>query len=373
MKKTMSLLFLVTCLIALLTGCKTTGQVEHFVYSVSIDGVDVPGEFTGALVKDIPNGDGEFHAQLENGATLTIAGPWENGHYTTPVLVSDYAFSIEYEGKTLLGSYDGSIVDWKPDGDGTFSYSEDDEFFTYSGAWSSGVFSGNGHISSNFFTVHFSDVDRVGIVDGDTIDGFISGFGTFTATNSEGNTYTYTGEWENSLFNGQGTRVVEGLITEIGTFSQGNFTPTVYEYYQSMGTYNGASYTITNNATEFLIKYPGVFSDHNIPSSVSYEKNFNYSDFSKNPSPYGSKLVVIKATIINIFEGEDYGVDHAMFVAYDSNRHYYYGYMYGLAPGIYDGTNVTFTALPLSYFSYENIVGGKTNAMACAVVNIKKR
>ena len=98
-----------------------------------------------------------------------------------------------------------------------------------------------------------------------------------------------------------------------------------------------------------------------------------FLDFAKNPRPYGDKLIKVDLTIVQIFEYEEYGREITSFVASDANFHYYRGYMFGYSTGIYEGTNITMVALPISYFEYQNLIGGQTYAIAWVAITIEKR
>lgn len=115
-------------------------------------------------------------------------------------------------------------------------------------------------------------------------DGKPDGIGTFTAKNSEGTKYTYTGEWKNGLWNGKGALyyLSKDYCDQIGTFKEGEFTPTVSEWFVSCGTHSKESFELSDKTIKYLDKNANLFKKKQSGDLISKTKRISISDFSYN-------------------------------------------------------------------------------------------
>ena len=331
------------------------------------------GIYEGETLNGIPGGTGTFTASDD--AAFVYSGQWEDGAFSGDGELECNIFSLDYEGNTLTGEFKGSVKDGVPNGYGDFTANNDSIFLVYFGNWENGSFRGTGTLDTNLYTVHFTDgINRMGHYSGDAVDGIAEGNGAFTATNDNGVSYTYVGEWKNGLYNGYGdVRWNDGdSAAQVGTFTDGEFTPTPAEYFVARGTYPDEPYGITNNAYEFLKTYPDIFLTNTVTDpAIQYEYGFQYNAFAKNPDLYGSKLVTVYSLrVVQIFESEYWGAKHTFLIAEDGMKNVYYINMYGHCPNVYENSYITATVLPLDYFTYPNVSGTKIWAIACAGVRI---
>ena len=80
-------------------------------------------------------------------------------------------------GRQIEGIYSGDINNSAITGSGQFT--SNDKAFIYEGGFEDGMLKGAGKLKDNAYLVNFSEVDRVGQYEGDTIDGLADGQGTF--------------------------------------------------------------------------------------------------------------------------------------------------------------------------------------------------
>ena len=211
--------------------------------------------------------------------------------------ISNKEWKITYDGVEYTGKYTGEVKGGIPHGEGTFSFNKDDVNFLYEGSWEDGNMSGNGHLDTNNYTMHFSEVDRTGDYSGATINGSPEGQGVFSAINDEGKEYTYTGEFRNGLFNGQGSRIMkdEDRMKLIGNFSEGNFCPSIIEGLNSLGSASPKFSIQSGSETEKIIldnlQYilGNGFDQNEVTSKIN--GNLSYAEYIKRPDDYIGQFV----------------------------------------------------------------------------------
>ena len=291
--------------------------------------------------------------------------------------ISDFQYKLIYDGEEYEGLYSGVLLNNLPNGNGSFIYENKGDYFEYSGGWQEGCLSGEGSIESNCFTIHFSYVDREGEFSGDVIDGIPNGKGTFTANNSDNVSYTYKGYWVDGLFEGKGHLEYDADDYWVldGDFADGEFTPSIADFYFATSTKRDGSFYISENEYDFINSHESMFKGKMEEIDDAFiDTSFKYEEFSKNPSKY--ELSVIKMCglkVSQIFEYETYGYNFVFVIAYDSKYHFYYINMIGAAPNIVEGSRIQLITMPVDYFSYPNVAGSRTWAIACIGMIINKQ
>ena len=292
----------------------------------------------------------------------------------SPSQTENMSYDLTYQDVAYSGTYTGELQKKLPNGEGTFTFDDGTNVFKYTGQWDQGQMSGNGQLTSSQFLIKFSKVDRRGYFEGDTINGVPNGTGTFTATNESGVEYSYTGDFKDGTFNGQGTRRLktDPSYSEIGTFVDGAFTPTTKELFSQLS--QDPSFSINTLPLAFLDAHADIFTSHAIEGLDSFvDSEFQVSAYTKSPDKYGDKL--IKQTslyIAQIQEFPKYNYDEfTLILAEDPNLNYYFINYIG-SVDVYEGDLISAYLLPLDYFTYENVSGGQTWAIACAAAFISK-
>lgn len=290
--------------------------------------------------------------------------------------VSNMDYVVDFCGKQYEGAFSGTIIEGIPEGNGTFICSSSAASLEYTGTWINGKIQ-NGEISVSDYAVLFNDgTNREGVYVGSVVGGAVNGYGSFSAVNDEGISYSYNGEWKNGVYDGYGTVKFdsEDYYELKGTFVNGDFRPTPLEYFETEGTLPSRPFTITDSAKDFLANNGNIFLSHRALGAVAvFEENFRYEAFAKNSSKYGDKLIQVDGLYVaQIYENNYWGSDRTMCIAQDENYNVYYLFLIGTADDVYEGDYISTTALPLSYFSYPNLAGTDILAIACAAVNITK-
>lgn len=371
--KKLILLLLTMCVVLCLVGCDNTKEVVDMDYSIVFGDKTLPGSYTGTITNKVPNGEGILRCLVED-CEIVYSGCWEAGEFTGEIDAEHFPFTLEWEGKEYSGIYSGTVKNALPDGTGIFDYEDGIDFIKYSGGWACGKMSGNGELETNLYAVHFTDgVNRVGEYIGETFDGLAEGKGIINLENDDKIKYSYEGQWKNGLFDGYGTVVFdnENDPKDVGTFINGEFQPTPFEYFYSEGTRACEPYNITSNAKNFLTTYPDIFTINSTDGyEIEFENNFQYNQYAKNPFKYGEKLIKVRLSVVQIREGNYWGADHTYLIGEDSARNVYTVNMYGFLENVVKGSSVNLTALPLAYYTYPNVAGVKIWAIACAGVSI---
>lgn len=362
--KKFTVMFLALLLCVYLCGCGGPQEVSSVDCTVTILGHTFNGQYTGTIENKVPNGQGSFYFS-DSKYNISYTGQWENG------LPSG-------EGKLESSGLVTEIGNSAPRSDMPPYYAtaaHKTPYLDYTGEWTEGNISGQGTIRTNLYTIKFSDdTIRTGEYMGEMSNALAEGTGTYTTKNDDGICYTYSGEWKNGIYNGYGEKKWDSddYYANIGTFVDGDFTPTPLDFFISRGTYPDRTYTISDNAKKFLTTHPEMFLTNTITDdSIEYEEKFKYNAFGKNPENYGSKLLKLSSLrVIQIFENESWGNNITRIIASDSSYNIYYIYMYGTLEGVYENSRIKITVLPLDYFTYPNVGGTSTWAIACAGVKL---
>jgi len=356
-------------------GSVTDGKVSNMPITITICDGDYTGAFNGSVKDGKLNGSGVFEESAEENA-VEYDGEFSNGSISGSGKVSNLPYNLTLEDNEYDGIYNGDTNEGLPNGTGTFDYQDDDKYFNYNGTWADGKMSGDGNLKTNEFVVHFTDKDREGIFDGQTVDGVPVGEGTFSAVNDDGVSYEYVGMWKDGLFDGEGTQTfdTDNYCIRKGNFKSGEYRPTPLEFYTSIGSSKDQSYTISEKSQNFMKNNEKLFLNYTdeIPEDL-FESDFKYEAIAKNSSNFGDKL--IKVTGLKIFQiGEEdrWGYSATFALAYDSNYKVYYINLLGKAEDVYEGDSITLIALPLDYSTYISTAGEKIWAIYAAGVTIVK-
>lgn len=344
------------------------GSTIVFEGEVGDDGTFTSGTVTGLPVV-INTFSGAFTA-IYNGAIV-------DGVLTDKIQVFEMPFSLTFDGTEYSGNYTGDLQQSLPNGEGTFKFDENDRYFTYTGSWENGQLKGNGEINSNDVVAHLAEVDRKGTYNGSVVNGVFCGKASFSATNDDGINYTYEGNWKNGLWDGQGKLIynnADDYVNSIGTFVAGYFKPTVLEFLTSFGTSKNSPYTINNNGRAFIKVHELLFTKNTAAGVAEFiDTDFSYATYSKHASIYGDSLFRISGLYVTqAFECDDYwGRRITVFLVQDNNYNLYYGVLLNTSALIVEGRKITLTALPLDYSTYVGVDGNQHWAIRFAAVNIE--
>lgn len=291
------------------------------------------------------------------------------------ILVEEQQIELVYNEKEYQGTYGGELLNGLPNGMGKFSAIKEDEYLQYSGEWTNGLFSGSGYVKTNNFIVKMKTTDRHGEYEGEVLDGIPSGNGTFSAVNDLNEAYTYVGEWDSGMFNGQGTITYEYRAFS-GTFIDGEFCPTPYEIFRFAGEPDDGWYgfTIQDKSREFLIDHSNLFTQNSEDGLGAFvDTTFSYRAYAKSPDLYGDQLIrQAKLHVAQIKEFDTFqNIRATEIIAVDTNENVYYVYYLGTVANVYVNDSITMYALPLDFFAYETTERIDMPAVVCAAAYIK--
>lgn len=426
----------ILCLFTL-TGC--TRNVDNKNMSIIVNGEEISGNFTGTLVDKLANGEGEFVASIDDGGWC-YKGNFENNEIIGSGSLQDYTYkleipnnffdvtyngeslnglpngkgtiqgeidgkSFEYDGEFLQGSlsgngnvgnypyilsyedyeisglYTGEMLNGEFSGQGSFTDIDNDIEFNYNGGWANGKVSGSGYLTCDNYIVHFNDVDRTGTFDGETNNGIAEGEGTFEAINDDNQKYVYTGEWSNGLFNGYGelkyVNPTEDIIDQIGTFTDGNFTPSPAEFMIYFSGSKNVNFNVSED-TESFIKdneiYFGENATTNYPSNLI--QNVSYEEYAKKSYAYTQLFIETDCKVEGIWEYERqttisniiteiYGnIPGDLFADFEI-------IYFGPLPEVYSDAKLKVTGIPVAYGSKTNVLGGQNACMFLLATQIE--
>lgn len=356
-------------------GTLGTGKIKDKPITITLNGKEYTGTYEGEALGAIPQGQGAFQ---ENGGEqpFKYEGNFQDGQPAGAGKVSPTQMTITWDEEEYLGEYEGEVVNGLPEGTGSFSYKEDEDYLEYEGGWKAGAMAGEGSLESNVITIHFSDTDKEGTYKGDVLDGMPSGEGEFAAADSEGNAYSYKGEWKDGVYNGQGVKKTEEVDTYVldGTFTNGEYTPTPLEAFIAQGSLPSAPYRMFDSTAAFIEEHEELFTANSKEGLESLiDTSFDYKKFAKNPEEYEPQLIKLdNLKIVQVHEQTAWGYNLTFARMTDSKDRVYSMLFLNEADGIYEGDKVTLYALPLDYYTYPNIYDTDIWAISLAGVYIEK-
>ncbi|RNF11809.1 MORN Repeat Containing 1 protein [Trypanosoma conorhini] len=235
--------------------------------------LDLSGQYTGAWVSGLPNGDGEWeweHGQSYRGA-LKAGAPHGSGVFKSE--------DADYEGSFLLGLPDGQgKICWKG-----FSGSEE----RYEGAWKEGHLDGEGTLIQNDGS-KYSGGWKKGVKEGHGVDSVVGNYsysGEFKSgkRNGQGKIrleregYTYEGEFVMDELTGDGKMTLDDGTVMLGGFLNGKPNGTVEIRLPTLGVFRGEFKNGKVVGTGTLLypngdKYEGEFIDSGKPLPLRHGK-----------------------------------------------------------------------------------------------------
>lgn len=351
-------------------GKLVSGTVDSMSMTLSINNNEITGDYSGNYDNGV-NGKGKFLYQ-SGSKQLVIEGEFKDG-MLLQAQVKELPVSIDLSGTSHDGVYSGTIKDGKITGTGEFKSDE----VNYIGEFENGKFSGSGELRKSTIIIHFKDVDRKGTYDGTTVNGLPEGNGSFTAKNDSGNKYTYTGEWKNGLYHGQGVRKFnkKSFEVETGTFVDGVFAPTVKDVYITEGTFYQAEYGVNDKAGKVLDDCSDLFVGKRTNEILKQakkmtNKKLTYNKFKSDPQEHGDELMCFSGTVNQVLKEEYDGYPRTYVIVSNGEKIYNITFLVENIK-IKEGEKCTICGLPLDYFTYKTVSNYNMWAIKIAGVYVK--
>lgn len=220
-------------------------------------------------------------------------------------------------------------------------------------------------------------IEREGTYTGDMVDGVPEGYGIFTTKSSEGVTWTYTGDFKSGRFHGQGAAVWgnENSYEEAGTYTDGQYTPTVMELFNYLGPRSAAKFSIATKNQEFIQKnqdiFPATTEESKIKATALIDHDLTYPMLTKTLNNREGQLYNCdNARAVQVFEEFLFGHTVTMMIAIDADENYYFILHDGSLPDVYDDTPISFYGLPVSSSGFDDTTGGITNVIVILSSNV---
>lgn len=217
--------------------------------------------------------------------------------------------------------------------------------------------------------------ERTGTYSGETVNGVPEGHGTFKTTNPAGNPWYYEGEFTNGAFNGQGKSIWpvdensdEDELSEIGTYTDGLFTPTKSELIQHLGTFRWlGEFSISDETKSFIDSHENLFptqNDSDLQDLESFvDRTIQYKHLTKSLSKYLSNIVEISnVSVVQIFETPIAGHTITSMLVQDQDFNSIVIY-FDRPLEVYQGDSVSIFGLPVASTGFDNVGGGTTNVI----------
>lgn len=357
-----------------------SGTLQDYTYNLDIPNNVFNVTYNGESLNGLPNGKGTIQGKID-GKTFEYDGEFLQGSLSGNGKVENYPYILSYEDYEISGLYTGEMLDGKISGQGSFTDIDNDIEFSYNGGWSDGKVSGSGHLTCDNYIVHFNHVDITGNYDGETNNGIAEGDGTFETVNDDNQGYIYTGEWINGLFNGYGelkyVNYTEDIIDEIGTFTDGNFTPSPAELMIYFSGSKKANFNVSKDTESFIKDNEKYFGDNaitNYPSNLI--QNVSYEEYAKKSYAYPQLFIETDCKVERIWEYERqntisntiteiYGnIPGDLFADFEI-------FYFGTLPEVYSDAKLRVTGIPVAYGSKTNVLGGQNACMFLLATQIE--
>lgn len=204
---------------------------------------------------------------------------------------------------------------------------------------------------------------------GEVLDDVPNGDGIFVWQNDKGVSITYTGEFKDGQFHGKGETTWDGSdFKNVGTYTEGLFTPNTFEMFDSISAVVTAPFSISKENQAFIEShlelFPAETNEDKEELSALIQTDLTYAMMNKTLKGLDGKFYHCPAAYaVQVFE--QYAFDHSItqILCQDDNYNNYYVLYDGVLPEVYDGVSIEFVGLPVSLSGFDNVGGGVTNVI----------
>lgn len=144
------------------------GSVTNYPHTLSYEEYDIEGLYTGELIDGVITGKGQFNDN-SNDIDFSYEGEWLDGKMSGSGKVICDQYTVHFKDVDRIGQYDGATLNGLADGEGVFKAQNDDNVaYEYNGLWKNGLFNGHGEFIYEENNENF--VNQVGnFVDGEFV------------------------------------------------------------------------------------------------------------------------------------------------------------------------------------------------------------
>lgn len=254
------------------------------------------GSYTGAVDALVPQGKGRLVSE-----TGRFDGSFEAGLPHTGS-AENYPCIVSFSDERIEGLYTGALEAGLPQGEGSFTATIPGRSLSYEGSFAAGSAAGEGVLSDDGFML---DGQR-GLYEGSVLDGKPHGKGSLTARTVENIDFTYTGEWADGLYDGEGELIYDSALyyERRGRFTEGEFTPDPFELLAALGSREPFFHL---NATQeaFIAEYPELMdAAREVPHYMTadyrflWDQTLTYAKYMEDPSLYEEEWLLFYNYVI---------------------------------------------------------------------------
>ena len=360
-------------IIFLMTGC--TKDVENQQLDYELQNGSIIKTYTGTLIDNEPDGDCVATISTD-GVDWEYSGTITDGLMSGEATAKNMPFCLEFQDGSYTGVYSGTLTDALPNGTGSFSYEDKDEYLDYDGMWSSGKISGDGTLQMTGYTITLNDgSNRTGVYDGQVLDGIANGSGTYSTKNTYGEPYTYSGGWANGLFDGYGKcEYPESDGIEEGNYKDGAYYPTYEQLLVQLGT-SIPKYTLSEEQiarSKELSEALGATDAKVELIEENTDRSIEYDMYTKSPQKYTQSIMAFEGYTVIQIEEMEYPSEVSDILTYMTIEDPETGdvcfvYFFGSIDGLYEDDSVDVYGYPLGYSSYQSV---SNEIVKCIVVEM---
>lgn len=199
------------------------------------------------------------------------------------------------------------------------------------------------------YTAFMPDVDRKGLYTGEVENGVPSGYGVFTAVNSEGVPWHYIGEWVDGEMQGEGGQYWDNGSITVGRYKNNSFVS---------GTIVNASEESQYYSEEAYIALQCINNGENPTFDISMYESIDYKSLARNPEDHLYKLIKVDGTIVQVLGSrkQGYNIRVATKDGYDDVVYVFIANNVGLEGNLLEDDKITVYGMFAGDCTYESAV-----------------
>lgn len=322
------------------------------------------GSYTGDVTALVPQGEGTL--RLEGGC---FSGRFEGGLPQSGE-AENLPCRVTIGNEALDGLYTGSLTAALPEGEGSFTVTSGRELL-YSGGFAAGCAVGEGTLRDSGFMLN----GQRGLYEGSVLDGIPSGEGSFHGRSDENIDFSYSGQWEDGLYHGEGELLYDSALyyERRGHFTEGEFTPEPFELLAALGS-REPLFSLSAAQEAYISEYAELLdASRAVPHYMEGEYRFlrdnafNYFNYVEDPAAHTeSWLLFYNYIILQKREVDAFGADNRCTVYLATNTLYKEPavlILFGDSPTLANARYLSAYGIPLGMTHYTNANGEAVEAV----------